>query len=88
MHEDTTTYGYGDVEARGRSITTAQLMGQVMFLVAVALGVMALGSLIGRELDTNTARICSFTGFGMLLVQAFGGKRFRAGAFAIGWLYG
>lgn len=87
MHDDT-TYGYGEVETRGRAITTAQLMGQVMFLVAVALGVMALGSLIGRELDTTTARICSFAGLGMLLVQAFGGRRFRVGTFAIGWLYG
>jgi modulator of FtsH protease len=88
VHEDSTTYGYSEVETRSRAITTAQLMGQVMFLVAVALGVMALGSLIGRELDTTTARICSFAGLGMLLAQAFGGRRFRVGAFAIGWLYG
>jgi modulator of FtsH protease len=30
---------------------------------------------------------CSFAGLGMLLVGAFGGRRFRVGAFAIGWLY-
>ena len=88
MNDDTTTYGYSEVETRGRSITTAQLMGQVMFLVAVAIAMLALGSFIGRDLDTTTARICSFAGLGMLLIQGFGGERFRVGAFAIGWLYG
>jgi modulator of FtsH protease len=86
VHED--IHGFSGVETRARGITTAQLMGQVMFLVALALGVFALGALAGRELDVGTARICSFAGLGMLLVQAFGGGRFRAGMFGIGWLYG
>jgi modulator of FtsH protease len=73
--------------ARVREISTAQLLGQVMFLVAVALGFCALGTLIGRELSLGTARICSFAGFGMLLVSSFGGARFRVGAFAMGWLF-
>jgi modulator of FtsH protease len=73
--------------ARVREIATAQLLGQVMFLVAVALGFCALGTLIGRELSLGTARICSFAGFGMLLVSWFGGARFRVGAFAMGWLF-
>jgi modulator of FtsH protease len=73
--------------ARVREVSTAQLLGQVMFLVAVALGFCALGTLIGRELSLGTARICSFAGFGMLLVSAFGGERFRVGAFAMGWLF-
>ncbi len=67
--------------------STATLLGQVMFLVAVALGFTVLGSYIGRELAIGTARICGFAGFGMLLVAAFGGERFRVGTFAIAWLY-
>ena len=84
MSEET-TYGYGYPEAR--TISTGRLMGQVMFLVAAALGVMALGTYLGRDLSMGTARICSFAGLGMLLLQGFGGQRFRVGTFAIGWLY-
>jgi modulator of FtsH protease len=67
--------------------STATLLGQVMFLVAVALGFTVLGSYIGRDLALGTARICGFAGFGMLLVAAFAGERFRVGTFAIAWLY-
>jgi modulator of FtsH protease len=70
-----------------REISTAQLMGQVMFLVAVALGFCALGTLIGRDLSLGAARACSFAGFGMLLVSSFAGERFRVGGFAMGWLF-
>jgi FtsH-binding integral membrane protein len=78
---------YTGAEARGRAISTSQLLGQVMFLVAIALGFCALGTLIGRDLSLGTARICSFAGFGMLLVSSFAGERFRVGTFAIGWLF-
>jgi FtsH-binding integral membrane protein len=67
--------------------STATLLGQVMFLVAVAIGFTAVGTYIGRDLSNGTALICFFGGFGMLLLQAFGGERFRVGTFAIGWLY-
>jgi FtsH-binding integral membrane protein len=67
--------------------STATLLGQVMFLVAVAIGFTVLGSYIGRDLSLGTARICGFAGFGMLLVASFAGERFRVGPFAIGWLY-
>jgi modulator of FtsH protease len=70
-----------------RAISTAELMGQVLFLVAVALGFCALGTLIGRDLSIGTARVCSFAGFGMLLVSSFAGARFRVGRFAMGWLF-
>lgn len=86
MHDDAAGYGY-EVETRSR-VGTGQLLGQVMFLVSVALGVFALAAYIGRDLDLTTARVCGFAGLGMLLVQAFAGQRFRVGAFAIGWLYG
>jgi modulator of FtsH protease len=85
MSESTSTPYYEG--ARAREISTAQLLGQVMFLVAVALGFCALGTLIGRELSLGTARICSFAGFGMLLVSSFAGARFRVGTFAMGWLF-
>ena len=70
-----------------RAISTAQLMGQVLFLVAVALGFAAVGTVLGRELEVGTARIISFVGLGMLLVSSFGGQRFRVGSFAMGWLF-
>ena len=73
--------------AVGREISTTQLLGQVMFLVAVALGMAALGTQLGKNLSIGTARACSFAGFGMLLVSSFAGARFRVGSFAMGWLF-
>jgi FtsH-binding integral membrane protein len=78
---------YTGDRAAGRAISTTQLLGQVMFLVAVALGFCALGTLIGRDLSLGTARLCSFAGFGMLLVSSFAGARFRVGPFAMAWLF-
>src|SRR5688500_7706059 len=85
MSETTHQYGYAD--ARAREISTAQLLGQVMFLVAIALGFCALGTLLGRDLSLGTARLCSFAGFGMLLVASFAGPCVRVAAFAMGWLF-
>jgi modulator of FtsH protease len=85
MSETTSSYPYP--RERARAISTAQLLGQVMFLVAVAVGFCALGTLLGRDLALGTARILSFAGFGMLLVSSFGGERFRVGTFAMGWLF-
>ncbi len=73
--------------AQERAISTAQLLGQVLFLVAVALGFAAVGTVLGQELERGTARIISFVGLGMLLVSSFGGERFRVGSFAMGWLF-
>jgi modulator of FtsH protease len=86
MSETTGPYAYAG--ARARAISTTQLLGQVMFLVAVALGFAAFGTWLGRDMAIGTARICSFAGFGMLLVSSFAGPRFRVGAFAMGWLFG
>jgi modulator of FtsH protease len=86
MSEQTSTAYYREGVAP-RAISTSQLMGQVLFLVAVALGFCALGTLIGRDLSLGAARACSFAGFGMLLVSSFAGERFRVGAFAMGWLF-
>ena len=70
-----------------REITTAQLLGQVMFLVAVAIGFLALGTWLGQDLSNGTAFACSIGGFAMLMVSSFAGERFRVGSFAMGWLY-
>jgi FtsH-binding integral membrane protein len=80
------TSAFGE-RAEARAVSTTQLLGQVMFLVAIALGFAALGTWLGRDLAIGTARIISFVGFGMLLVSSFGGERFRVGPFAMGWLF-
>ena len=80
--------GFGaDTRARAQARDVPALLGQVMFLVAIAIAFLALGSYIGRDLALGTARIISFVGFGMLLVSSFGGERFRVGPFAVAWLY-
>lgn len=85
MAEASTTFSAR--EGAAPRIGTAQLLGQVSFLVAVSIAFCALGTVVGRDLAIGTARILSFVGLGMLLVSAFAGQRFRVGAFAIGWLY-
>jgi modulator of FtsH protease len=76
---------YTGAEVQERS--TARILGQVMFLVAVAIGFLVAGTAMGRELDVGTARICSFVGFGMLIVTWFV-DRLRHGSLGIGWLCG
>jgi modulator of FtsH protease len=81
--------GYGiPAETRARERDVPALLGQVMFMVGLAIGFLALGSYIGRDLAIGTARVLSFAGFGMLMVSSFAGQRFRVGPFAIGWLFG
>ncbi|HWM09722.1 MAG TPA: Bax inhibitor-1 family protein [Solirubrobacteraceae bacterium] len=83
---ETSTAHYRE-EAAPRAISTTQLMGQVLFLVAIALAFCAAGTLIGKDLEPGTARLFSFAGFGMLLVSSFAGERFRVGAFGMFWLF-
>jgi FtsH-binding integral membrane protein len=77
---------YGDA-ARPAAISATKLLGQVMFLVAIALAFAALGTWMGRDLAVGTARLLSFAGFGMLMISSFAGERFRVGSFAMGWLF-
>ena len=70
--------------ARERT-STAAILGQVMFLVAVALGFAVAGTLMGRELTEGAARACSFAGLGMLIVTWFV-PALRYGALGIFWL--
>ncbi len=67
-------------------VSTATLLGQVMFLVAVALGFMVAGSWIGRDLSQGTAFILFLVAFGMLIAQSFV-ESLRVGTLAVGWLY-
>lgn len=69
-----------------REISTAQLLGQVSFLVAIALGFAAAGGIMGKDLAFSTARILSFAGFGMLIVSSFA-PVLRRGPVAMAWLF-
>jgi modulator of FtsH protease len=72
---------------RAQAITTTRLLGQVLSLVAVAIGFLALGAVVGKDLSQGAGLAFTFGGFGMLMISSFGGARFRVGTFAIGWLY-
>jgi modulator of FtsH protease len=69
--------------AAERSVAT--IMGQVLTLVAAAIGLCALGSYLGQDLSFETARILSFAGLGMLFAQYFV-SALRYGALGIFWL--
>jgi modulator of FtsH protease len=89
MDQNRSGFTYPAESAFGRSrtqVSTAQLLGQVMFLVAVAIGFAVLGTSLGRELEIGTARICSFAGFGMLIAASFV-PALRVGPLAMGWLF-
>jgi modulator of FtsH protease len=68
---------------RERSVSA--ILGQVMFLVAIALAFCTAGTLIGREMDPETARIFTFVGLGLLIVQWFVPAT-RVGPLGIFWL--
>lgn len=76
-----------------RDVTVAQersaigVFGWVMGLVSIAIGFLALGSFLGRDLSRGAAIACSVIGIGMLLISSFAGQRFRVGGFAMGWLF-
>jgi modulator of FtsH protease len=82
---DTQT-GYAPRTGAREEVSTATLLGQVMFLVAIAIGFAVAGSYIGRDLPEGTAFILFLVAFGMLIAQSFV-ERLRVGTFAIGWLY-
>ncbi|HEY7830464.1 MAG TPA: Bax inhibitor-1 family protein [Solirubrobacteraceae bacterium] len=60
-----------DANAGARAASSTFILGQVMFLVAIALAFAAAGTYIGRNLSFRTAEICWFGTFGMLLAQMF-----------------
>ena len=78
--------GYLSHAGAREHVSTATLLGQVMFLVAVALGFTVAGSYIGRDLSNGTGFVLFLVAFGMLMAQSFV-SRLRVGPFAIVWLY-
>src|SRR3712207_9322434 len=69
-----------------RARSTPAILGQVLFLVAVALGFAVAGTFIGRDLSEGAARACSFAGLGMLFVTWFV-DAVRRGPLGIFWLF-
>jgi modulator of FtsH protease len=69
-----------------RSGTASLLLGQVMFLVGVALGFFALGCYIGHGLSYQTGFLLEIAAIVMLFAQAFV-PALRTGTFAVVWLY-
>ena len=83
--EDVRT-GYAGRSGARERVSTATLLGQVMFLVAIALAFTVTGTFIGRQLSDGTAFILFLVGFGMLLAQSFVAP-LRVGTLGICWLY-
>ena len=80
-------YGSAYAPTRERAqVSTTTLFGQVMFLVGLAIGFLAVGSLVGRDLEFGTARILGFVAIGMLFAQSFV-EPLRRGALGMGWLF-
>ena len=50
--------------ATERAASSTFLLGQVMFLVAIALAFASAGTYIGRDLSFGTAEICTFGSLG------------------------
>jgi modulator of FtsH protease len=66
-------------------VSSTQLVGRVMSLVAIAIGVLALGAVATQNMDYGQARIFSFVAIGMLFVQMFV-QSLRFGALGIFWM--
>jgi modulator of FtsH protease len=77
---------YAGTRAPAR-VSTVTLFGQVMFLVGLSIGFLAVGSVIGRDMPLGTARILSFVALGMIFAQSFVAP-LRLGALGITWLFG
>ena len=77
---------YAGTQAPAR-VSTATLFGQVMFLVGIAIAFLALGSVVGKDMDFGTARILGFVAFGMILAQSFVAP-LRSGPLGLTWLFG
>src|SRR6478735_7140732 len=74
-----------EVSSGVRERSVPLIMGQVLSLVAAALGICALTTWLGRDLAYGTARIFSFVGLGMLIAQTFV-PALRRGSLGILWL--
>ncbi len=75
-----------DAQATTRAGATF-LLGQVMFLVAIALAFAAAGTYIGRDLSYGTGMILELGSLGMLIVQMFV-PALRTGSVGMAWMFG
>ena len=72
--------------ATERAASSTFLLGQVMFLVAIALAFASAGTYIGRNLAFGTAEICTFGALGMLIAQMFV-PALRVGSVGMIWMF-
>lgn len=77
--------GHAPVDARVRT-DSAKLLGQVMFLVSVAIGFTTLGTAMGQDLSNGTGFVLFLVGIGMLFISSFV-RALRVGTMAVVWLY-
>jgi modulator of FtsH protease len=75
-----------DAGATERTTSATFVLGQVMFLVAIALAFAAAGTYIGRDLAFGTAEICELGALGMLIVQMFA-PALRVGRVGMVWMF-
>ncbi|HEV3072411.1 MAG TPA: Bax inhibitor-1 family protein [Solirubrobacteraceae bacterium] len=75
-----------DARAGARAESSTFLLGQVMFLVAIALAFAAAGTYLGRNLSFGTAEICWFGTLGMLIAQMFV-PTLREGPVGMTWMF-
>lgn len=75
-----------DSRAGAHAASATFLLGQVMFLVAIAIAFAAAGTYIGRDLSYGTAQILSFGALGMIVVQMFV-PALREGPVGMAWLF-
>ncbi len=68
-------------------VSYGALLAQTMMLVAIALGLLTLGSFIGSDYARGTALAFSIGGFAMLIAQSFIGA-LRTGLVGMTWLFG
>lgn len=80
---ETATPPYVDTDAE---VSYGALLAQTMMLVAVAIGLLTLGSFIGSDYSRGTALVFSLTGFGMLMAQSFI-TPLRSGLIGTTWLF-
>lgn len=78
--------GYTDSRVIVRADSRA-VFGQVMFMVAVALGFLALGAYIGRDIGRGAALACTLGALALVLGMSFARKA-QNGKLGMGLLYG
>jgi modulator of FtsH protease len=79
------TMSFIELSSGVRERDTSLILGQVMSLVAAAIGLFALCTYLGRDLAFETARIFSIAGMVMLVATWFV-SRLRYGSLGILWL--